>query len=265
MIGEVLFSVGVAVVVWWASTVAILWRVKRADREGGDAHMLSVLLALPVVFLGLWGVRETAGRTDASAVQGAFLSALAIWGWVELAFLSGIVTGPSRAAGQPGAGPLERFARAFGTLAHHEIALVLGLGAILLTLRDAPNLVALWTYLTLLGARISAKLNLFLGVPRFHADLLPDALAHLPSHFGRARMNWLFPISVTSLSAAVAWWAHGLISAAAPGEAAAHALLMTLTVLALAEHWLMVLPLPDERLWRWALPAPDGTKTEEGT
>ena len=263
MIGEVLFSVGVAVVVWWASTVAILWRVKRADRVGGDAHALSVLLTVPVVFLGLWGLRETAGRTDPSAVQGAFLSALAIWGWVELAFLSGIVTGPSRAAGEPGLGPLERFARAFGTLAHHEIALVLGLGAIVVVLRDAANLVALWTYLTLLGARVSAKVNLFLGVPRFHAHLLPDALQHLPSHFGRARMNWFFPVSVTALTAAVAWWAHGLISAGTPGEAAAHALLMTLSALALLEHWLMVLPLPDEKLWRWAVPAPDETTRGE--
>jgi putative photosynthetic complex assembly protein 2 len=29
-----------------------------------------------------------------------------------------------------------------------------------------------------------------------------------------------------------------------------------LTALALLEHWLMVLPLPDERLWRWMLPGP---------
>ncbi|PRY93249.1 putative photosynthetic complex assembly protein 2 [Hasllibacter halocynthiae] len=254
---EVLASAGMAVAVWWASTVAILWRVKRADRLGGDAHTVSVLMALPMVFLGLWGVRETGARTDVAGVQGAFLSALAIWGWVELAFLSGIVTGPSRAAGQPGARGWMRFGRAFGTLAHHEIALLLGLGAVALSLQGAENLVALWTYLTLLGARISAKLNLFLGVPRFHAHLLPDALAHLPSHFGRARMNWLFPFSVTALSAAVAWWAHGLISAGTTGGAAAAALLMTLTALALLEHWLMVLPLPDEKLWRWAVPAPD--------
>ena len=29
----------------------------------------------------------------------------------------------------------------------------------------------------------------------------------------------------------------------------------TLTVLALIEHWFMVLPLPDAKLWRWMIPA----------
>jgi hypothetical protein len=30
--------------------------------------------------------------------------------------------------------------------------------------------------------------------------------------------------------------------------------LSALTALALLEHWFMVLPLPDEKLWRWMLP-----------
>ncbi|WP_306372378.1 DUF3623 family protein [Roseovarius gaetbuli] len=34
------------------------------------------------------------------------------------------------------------------------------------------------------------------------------------------------------------------------------ALLAAISGLALLEHWLMVLPLPDAKLWRWMLPAP---------
>jgi len=34
------------------------------------------------------------------------------------------------------------------------------------------------------------------------------------------------------------------------------ALLSAITALALLEHWLMVLPVPDAKLWRWMLPAP---------
>jgi len=41
-----------------------------------------------------------------------------------------------------------------------------------------------------------------------------------------------------------------------PGEAVGFALLAAITALALLEHWLMVLPLPDAKLWRWMLPAP---------
>ncbi|MEO0929805.1 MAG: DUF3623 family protein, partial [Pseudomonadota bacterium] len=40
------------------------------------------------------------------------------------------------------------------------------------------------------------------------------------------------------------------------------ALLTALSALALLEHWLMVVPLPDAKLWRWMLPAPK-TMTEE--
>ena len=34
-------------------------------------------------------------------------------------------------------------------------------------------------------------------------------------------------------------------------------LLASLSALAILEHWLMVLPLPDAKLWRWMLPARD--------
>jgi hypothetical protein len=40
------------------------------------------------------------------------------------------------------------------------------------------------------------------------------------------------------------------------------ALLASMTALALLEHWFMVLPLPDEKLWRWMIPAP---KTNDKT
>jgi putative photosynthetic complex assembly protein 2 len=33
-----------------------------------------------------------------------------------------------------------------------------------------------------------------------------------------------------------------------------HALLFALCALATLEHWLMVIPLPDAKLWRWMLP-----------
>ena len=41
----------------------------------------------------------------------------------------------------------------------------------------------------------------------------------------------------------------------ADGAFVGHVLLTTLTILALLEHGFMVLPLPDQKLWRWMLPA----------
>ncbi|HKK84536.1 MAG TPA: DUF3623 family protein, partial [Roseovarius sp.] len=51
-------------------------------------------------------------------------------------------------------------------------------------------------------------------------------------------------------------WMERLYAATTPGETAGFALLTAITALAALEHWLMVLPLPDAKLWRWMLPAP---------
>jgi hypothetical protein len=45
------------------------------------------------------------------------------------------------------------------------------------------------------------------------------------------------------------------LDAGTPGEAVGFALIFAITMLAILEHWLMVLPLPDAKLWRWMLPA----------
>jgi putative photosynthetic complex assembly protein 2 len=45
-----------------------------------------------------------------------------------------------------------------------------------------------------------------------------------------------------------------LMSAGTPVDAIGFALLTSLSALALLEHWFMVIPLPDAKLWRWMLP-----------
>jgi putative photosynthetic complex assembly protein 2 len=131
---------------------------------------------------------------------------------------------------------------------------------VLLSVGEA-NQFGMWTFATLFAARISAKLNLYLGVRKINVEFIPDHLAHLPSHFRIARMNWLFPISITALSVAAAFWLGHVFAAEVPALAVGYALLGALTALALLEHWFMVLPLPDERLWRWMLPdRPDPTQ-----
>jgi len=103
---------------------------------------------------------------------------------------------------------------------------------------------------------VTAKLNLYIGVPRINTEFIPRALAHMGSHFRIAPAGWFFCLSITALSLAVACWLERLYSATMPGETVGFALLAAITALALLEHWLMVLPLPDAKLWRWMLPAP---------
>ena len=253
----------IELIIWWFSTGTLLMAVKYAGREGPAARRRATWGGRPLVALGAYGAHWSATQTDVMGVYVAFLSALAIWGWIELAFLTGIITGPNTSALPPHTPEWERFIRAWGTLAYHEMLLLAALIALGLALWDAPNAFGFWTFAVLFFARVSAKLNLFFGVPRTHVEFLPGALSHLSSHFRVAGMNWLFPISVTALTFATACWLERLYAAPTMGEITGFALLTALTALATLEHWVMVLPIPDERLWRWMLPAPQPEKHQK--
>jgi putative photosynthetic complex assembly protein 2 len=258
-----------AIFLWWFSTGLILWRVRLADNGGPQAHVWSVILGLPLFGAGIWGFHTSLTDTSTAGAYIGFLSALAIWGWIELAFLSGIVTGPVTTACHKGASPLDRFARAVGTILWHEILLVATLILMAAATRDATNALGLWTFVVLFFARISAKLNLFFGVPHINTEFLPRPLAHLSSYFRVAPMNAVFPVSVTALTFAAACWMERALAAPTDAAFVGHVLLAALTLLALLEHWFMVLPLPDQKLWRWMLPDPTKThsilKTKEPT
>jgi putative photosynthetic complex assembly protein 2 len=247
---------GFVLFAWWFSTGAILFLVSRAERGGPLAHQNAVILALPVLFLGIWGVSASLGDPSLAGVYLAFLSALAIWGWFELAFLAGVLTGPMPKPCPPGVPPLERFLRAWGTIAYSETALVAIFAILLLVSRGAENMIAFWTFAVLFFARVTAKLNVYLGVPNINDHFLPAPVRYLSTHFRKGPVNPFFPVAVTLLTFATACWIERLIAMpAGSAEAVGFMLLATLTALALLEHWLMVLPLRDAALWTWALPS----------
>ncbi|MGL4237733.1 putative photosynthetic complex assembly protein PuhE [Tabrizicola sp.] len=243
-----------AVFVWWASTGAILWRVRRADLGGPDDHLWSVLLGLPLLVGGAAGAHASVDHLTVSGVYGGFLSALALWGWIELAFLSGVLTGPTREPCPPKARMPERLWRAVGTILWHEFALIAGLLVLTHLTLGQPNPFAALTFATLFFARISAKLNLFFGAPRINTEFLPRPLAHLASHFRKAPMTALLPVSILALAIATLHWATQAAWAADDAPFIGYLLLAVLTALALIEHLFMVLPIPDQKLWRWMLP-----------
>jgi putative photosynthetic complex assembly protein 2 len=240
---------------WWFSTGILLWRVRVADNGGAQDHINSVIIGLPLLAIG--GAAAIASLSDLSAngIYLAFLAALALWGWIELAFLSGVITGPNRAPCPPFTTQRDRFWRAVGTIAWHESLLVVTLLCLGLASLQADNPFAFGTFALLFVARISAKLNLFLGVPRINTQFLPKPLAHLASHFRIGRITAFFPISVSALTVFSALLMERAINVTHPGMSVGYALLTCLCLLALLEHWFMVLPLPDEKLWRWMMPA----------
>lgn len=254
-----------ALFLWWFATGILLWRVHVADRGGPESHVWSVILSLPLFAGGVLGVNATLADASPQGAWFAFLSALAIWGWVELAFLSGIITGPNTRVCPPGLDARARFLAAFRTVAWHEIVLVVVVGALAYATWGQANPFALWTFALLFFARVSAKLNLFLGVPFINTAFLPSPLAHLASYFRPGPVSGFFPASVTLLALTVGcflerlWRAH---QAGDQGDIIGFTLLSMLAALALLEHWFMVWRVQDDKLWRWMIPAPANDKTK---
>src|SRR6056297_4340115 len=76
-----------ALFLWWFATGAILVVVRLCERRGAGAGRRATVLALPVLGMGIWGFEASLGTVGPGAAYGAFLSVLAIWGWIELSFL----------------------------------------------------------------------------------------------------------------------------------------------------------------------------------
>jgi len=237
---------------WWFSTGAILYL------DGLPKHTFRHTMGWTTVLLGgaLWGLVHTRGDTSVAGAYCAFTCALLVWAWQEVAFLLGWVTGPRRTACPLGAQGWRRFGFALQAVLYHEFALIVLAIAVWACVGDGANRTGWWTFLALWGMRQSAKLNVFLGVRNLGENFLPDHLAYLKSYFQRRPMNVLFPFSVTvaTATAVAVWWS--LLEAGSPyagGAAVGLALVGSLLALGALEHWLLVLPLPTEALWRWGL------------
>lgn len=249
----------VTLLLWWGSTGVILYLVTRPA-----LRTVAMWGASALGVAALFGVIASKDSAGAASAYCAFACGLLIWGWVEMSYLSGWITGPRRAQVPcpPDVSAGRRFVLGIGTSLWHEL-LIIGIGVLLLLItRDAVNAVAAWTFAILWVMRWSAKLNLFLGVPNLNAEFFPPHLRYLESYVTRRSMNLLFPVSVTAGTFASALLISHAFTTSSEFGAVAGLTLGTLMGLAVLEHWFMVVPLRDAELWRWALPrqsaAPDG-------
>ena len=242
--------VGFAIFVWWFSTGIVMLLNGLPRTTFRWSHFISSLLALAA----LAGLAHTAPQTGVAGAFCAFTSALLVWGWHELSFLTGWVTGPRKTPADAGVRGTRRFVQAVQTILWHELAILASGVAIVLLTWGQPNQVGLATFCVLWLMRISAKLNVFLGVRNLSLSLLPPHLRYLGSYFRRRPMNLLFPFVVVGASVvAVLLVQHVMAQPAGSATATGGLLVLTLLVLAIVEHWLLVLPLEATALWRWAL------------
>ena len=238
-----------AVLVWWWSTGAILWLVSMPRRYHRVIFAGTTLL-LP---MAVWGVVTSGANASIFGSYLGFAAAIGVWAWHELAFLLGYITGPNTESCPENAHGWRRFYAATRTVIYHEIALALTAAALVWLLWGSPNQVAAWTFLVLWVMRLSAKLNVYFGVPNMAEEFLQPHLAYMSSYFRKRPVTPLFSIAVTAATAVVVLVVLRMIDAATPmWETAALGLAGTLLLLAIIEHWFLVLPVREAALWRWA-------------
>ena len=240
-----------AILAWFVSTGAILW----LDRRPASTHPASLVGATIVAAVAFAAVLVSAESDSAASVYVAFLATLAIWGWHEMSFLMGFVTGPRRLPCPEGVTGWRRFRFATATLIHHEIALAVTAAVLIIISWGQPNPIAGLTFLLLFVMRLSTKFNIFLGVPHLADDMMPPQLAYLKSYFRKGRISGLMPLSALCCVMLAIVLARGAANApVGSGEAVGYALLFTLSALAIIEHVFLIVPFRDSALWNWAMP-----------
>jgi len=225
------------------------------NRMSRTAIAMSLVISSALGLGALAGLSHTAHQTGVLGAYCAFTCALLAWGWNELSFLTGWITGPQKTAILKETAGWPRFVASFKAVVWHELAILLvGLAIVWITW-DAPNQVGTGTYLVLWVMRTSAKLNLFFGVRNLSEEFLPTHLAYLESFFKRRRMNAFFPFAVACACACL-WLLVDYANQASttPAQVVGAVLVGTMLALAIVEHLMLVLPLDTTAMWRWAIP-----------
>jgi len=241
--------VAFALFAWWFGT-GLVFLLERAARARPRRALAGIGA---MVALSLLGVSRSSLNGQAPGVYLGFASSILLWGALEMSFLTGLVIGPRSSSCAAGCRGWRHFVHGVRALLYHELALALCAAAVVAVSWNRPNLTAIWTFLVLWGMRVSAKLNLFLGVRNPALELLPQALAHLRCYFGSRPMNALLPVSVSiALLAAALLMGQALAPTTEHERRVEGLMLASLLLLAVLEHLVLILPVRADALWRWA-------------
>ena len=239
-----------ALFIWWLATGLVIY-LDGLPRRTFRWTMLGASLLLA---LALAGLAATAADRSLGGAYQAFTCGLLAWSWLEVSFYLGYVTGIRKQACPEGCSGWRHFGHAVQACLWHELAILAVAAAVLALTWGAPNQVGAWTFLVLWWMHQSARLNVFLGVRNLNEEFIPEHLAFLRSFFRKAPMNLLFPLSMTvSTVVATLLFRRAFAAGADPAAAAGYCFVATMMVLAILEHWFLVLPLPAAALWRWSL------------
>ena len=246
-----------ALFIWWASTVLIIYL------DGLKPHTFKYSFAGASVVMGvsLWGLHATAPDTTLAGAYWAFIAGLFAWGWQEVSFYMGIVTGPRKTPCPEDCRGWKHFGHAIQTSLWHELAIIASAIVVVALTWGQPNQIGTWTFMILWWMHQSAKLNVFLGVRNLNEEFLPEHLTFLKGFLNKRAMNLLFPFSVTISTVITVIVAQKAFTADASAfEQAGYSFLTAMMALAILEHWMLVLPMPTATLWSPGLKSRGATR-----
>jgi putative photosynthetic complex assembly protein 2 len=250
-----------AVFVWWFSTGIVLYAV----RLPRFTVRWTILAASILLVAAVYGLAVDSRDDSVPGVFAAFTFTIFAWGWVEVTFLTGVLTGPRPLPCPEPVTGARRIYYTIQAILYHEIALLAVGGLVVLMTWGGVNRIGASTYALLWVLRLSAKLNLFLGVPVLNASLLPSRIRFIETYFRERPMNPFFPVSVTFGTVAFVMLAvQASVEDASASQRAGCTLLATLMALAVLEHWFMVIPAPLAAAWGWSLKSSRNHAGEKG-
>ena len=241
-----------ALFLWWFTTGAIFF----LDSRPLHTFKWSMMGGTVMLGLAVWAVHLTAQQTDSTSAYLAFSAGLIAWGWQELSLYTGYVTGPRKIRCAEGCSGVRHFGHAIAANLWHELAIIIVAAIIWFIVKDQPNWTGFYTYVTLWGMHLSARLNVFLGVRNVSVEFVPPHMEVLKSFLTEKPMNMLFPVSVTIATTGVICLVGRAADATSDYAITSYSLLAAIMGLALVEHWMLVIPFSVQKLWSWSLPRP---------
>lgn len=233
---------------WWFSTGAIVF----LDGLNRRTFIWSMSAASLLFGFSLWGIANSSSDISAGGAYAAFGFGILAWGWQLVSFYMGFVTGPRVTPCEASFKGLQHFLEAAKTSLYHELAVCLSALFLLALTWGKPNQMGVWTFAVLWWMHMSAKLNIYFGVPNLGEELLPEHLRYLRSFMSKKPMNLFFPISVSVSTVITVLLAQkALAFEATPFETTSYTILATLMALAILEHWFLVTPLEVNGIWLW--------------
>ena len=238
--------------VWRFSTGAVIY----LNNLPKYTYKWSFLGATLVLVASIYGLAVTSRSDTLLSAYLSFTFGLLAWAWTQFTFYTGMITGPRTTPCPSSCKGSRHFWHAVETSMYHEITAALLGVVICFSTMYGKNHVGSWTYTIIWLMHSSAKINAVLGVRNLNDHFFPEQLRYLGSFLKKRPMNLFFPISITVSTIALAV----LINKASMVENDSFELLAyTFYIVILAagvlEHWFMMLPLPSEALWNWAVKA----------